>query len=220
MTPRVLARIGAVVAAASCAVVSLTGGIAWAHVTIDKSEQVAGAYTVLTVAVPHGCGDSPTTEIRIQIPMEIPQVTPTRNPNWDVAKVMEQLDEPIGGGHGVQLTERVAEVVYTAKTPLPDGVRDTFELSLKTPDTPGATLYFPVVQICEEGETAWVERPTDAVESSELEEPAPSITLVAADHDGSDNTSASNGLAVVALIVGVVGVVLGGTSLLLRRRRS
>jgi len=28
MTPRVLARIGAVVAAASCAVVSLTGGIA------------------------------------------------------------------------------------------------------------------------------------------------------------------------------------------------
>ena len=52
------------------------------------------------------------------------------NPNWDVEKVMETLDEPIHGEHG-EITERVGEVVYTAKTPLPDGYRDAFTLSLR-----------------------------------------------------------------------------------------
>lgn len=216
----VLARVGTTLGAASLAAMTLFGATAWAHVTIDEPDHVAGAYTLLTFGVPHGCSGSSTIEVRIQIPVEVPQVTPTVNPNWNVAKVMENLDNPIDGGHGVQLTERVAEVVYSAKTPLPDDLRDRFELSLKTPDAPGATLYFPVVQICEEGETAWVEVPTDAVPASELEEPAPSITLVAADRDSSNGSGTSNGLAVVALIVGVIGVVVGGTSLVLGRRPS
>ena len=42
---------------------------------------------------------------------------------------MEALAEPIQG-EGGEITERVSEVVYTAKTPLPDGYRDAFALSL------------------------------------------------------------------------------------------
>ena len=34
---------------------------------------------------------------------------------------MVQLDEPVEDAHGNSVTERVGEVTYTAKTPLPDG---------------------------------------------------------------------------------------------------
>lgn len=168
------------VAAGATVVIGLSAGTASAHVGISEPEHVAGQYTLLTFGVPHGCDGSATTEVRIQIPEEIPQVTPTVNRGWDVTKVMVELDEPIEGGHGVTLTERVGEVVYTAHEPLPADLRDAFVLSLQAPDLPGETLYFPVVQICEEGEHAWVEIPTDDVPASELAEPAPSILIVAA----------------------------------------
>ena len=121
-----------------------------------------------------------------------PAVTPTVNPNWDVEKVMEELDEPIEAGHGEQITERVAEVVYTAKTPLPDGYRDAFVLSLQVPEDPaGETLYFPTIQTCEEGETAWIEIPEAGQDSEELEVPAPSIEVVAAAATAADDAAAA-----------------------------
>ena len=172
-------------AAAAVAVGALVtlglGQVAAAHITIAEPEHVAGAFTLLTFGVPHGCEASPTTAIRIQMPESIPQVTPTVNPNWDVEKVMEELAEPIEAGHGEQITERVAEVVYTAKTPLPDGYRDALVLSLQVPsDAAGQTIYFPVIQTCEQGETAWIEIPEAGQDGEELEAPAPSIQVVAA----------------------------------------
>lgn len=139
-------------AAGAAALVVASAGAAGAHVTVSPGEAEAGSYAVLTFSVPHGCDGSGTTEVTIQIPEQTPSVTPTVNPNWDVEKVMvEQGDAP----------RRVEQVVYTAKTPLPDGMRDTFELSMLMPDSPGETLVFPVVQTCEKGETAWVEVATD-----------------------------------------------------------
>lgn len=217
------------------AVIGLSAGVASAHVTIAEPEHVAGQYTLLTFGVPHGCDGSPTTQVRIKIPESIPQVTPTVNPNWDVDKVMEKLAEPIDGGHGTTLTERVAEVVYTAHSPLPADLRDVFQLSLQAPDLPGETLYFPTVQICVAGESAWVELPTDAVPESELDLPAPKIRLVAAP-DGAPVTTAaagsaspapssgssggSNAVAVVALIIAIAGLLVGGSSFVLRRRAA
>jgi len=185
MNTRSKAR-AAAVAAGAMVVIGLSTGTASAHVGIAEPEHVAGSYTLLTFGVPHGCDGSPTTEVRIQIPEEIPQVTPTVNYGWDVSKVMVELDEPIEGGHGVTLTERVGEVVYTAHDPLPADLRDAFVLSLQVPDTPGETLYFPTVQICEEGEAAWVEIPSDDVPASELGEPAPSIRIIEAPEGEAD----------------------------------
>ena len=167
------------VAAGATVVIGLSAGTASAHVGISEPEHVAGQYTLLTFGVPHGCDGSATTEVRIQIPEEIPQVTPTVNRGWDVTKVMVELDEPIEGGHGVTLTERVGEVVYTAHEPLPADLRDAFVLSLQAPDLPGETLYFPVVQICEEVSTPGSRsRPT--MSPQRFAEPAPSILIVAA----------------------------------------
>ena len=102
---------------------------------------------------------------------------PTRNALWEVEKETEQLDPPVADAHGNEITERVASVTYRAETPLPDGYRDTFELSLQLPDAEGDTLVFPTIQTCEQGESAWIEVPQDGQDSEELELPAPSFVI-------------------------------------------
>ena len=159
---------------------------AGAHVSIEEDEVVAGSSAIVTLAFSHGCEGSPTTQVRIQMPESIPTVSPTINANWDVEKVTETLDTPIEGAHGEQITERVSEVVYTARTPVQDGFRDTFELSITVPeDAVGQTIYFPTIQTCETGESAWIEIPAEGQDHDELESPAPGVTVVAAGEDAS-----------------------------------
>ena len=90
---RTLTRLGAPLAAAA-AVTLVAAGPASAHVTVSPSDATAGAFTVLTVSVPHGCDGSPTTRIELQIPEQILSVTPTRNPFYEVETKVAELDEP------------------------------------------------------------------------------------------------------------------------------
>ncbi|HWM73782.1 MAG TPA: YcnI family protein [Nocardioides sp.] len=233
--PRTLARLGATAGAAGLLTLGLAAP-ASAHVTVTPSDTAAGAFVVLTFSVPHGCEGSPTTGITIQVPEEILSVTPTRNPLYEVEKTMVQLDEPIEDSHGNSVTERVGEVSYTTRTPLPDGERDAFELSLQLPDAAGETLNFPVIQACEKGQTDWVETPAEGQDPEELERPAPSVTITDAtgDEHGAAETVATeeptsdagedaedgNGLAIAGLVVGAVGILVGGTALARTRRQS
>ncbi|MEQ6903123.1 YcnI family protein [Nocardioides sp. YIM 152588] len=180
---RTLLPLGATGAAAGLLALGLAAP-ASAHVGITPNTTAAGAYAVLTVSVPHGCDGAATTKVAIAMPEEIPSVTPTRNPLYTVKKVIEKLDEPITDAHGNELTERVAQVVYTAKTPLPEGYRDTFELSVKLPDAEGETMVFPTVQTCVKGETGWTEVPAEGQDAEELAHPAPAITLTEGTGDG------------------------------------
>jgi periplasmic copper chaperone A len=223
--------LGATTLAAGLVVAGATS--ASAHVTVTPSTTAAGAYALLTMSVPHGCEASSTTKVSIQMPEQVIAVTPSVNPGWDVEKVMEDLPEPVEDGHGGEYTERVAEVVYTAKEPLPDGLRDAFELSLKLPEAEGETLAFPAVQECEEGETGWVQLPEAGQSADELEYPAPSIVLTAAEAEGgapaddeaadteqaagadggatgtSDTGSGTSAVSWIALLLGAGGLVLG-----------
>lgn len=219
--------------AAALGIVALSAGAASAHVTVTPSTTAAGAYTVLTFAVGHGCEGSPTTKIAIRMPESIPSVTPALNQGWTVRKVSQKLAEPIEDAHGNKITERISEVVYTARTPLADGFRDTFELSVQVPDAEGETVTFPVVQTCQQGTTSWIETPAEGQDAEELESPAPAFTITAAgeDHHGgatdeesteSDGPEAAteetgdddgNGLAIGGLVAGVGGLVLGGLAL-------
>jgi uncharacterized protein YcnI len=211
---------------AALALVVLSAAPAAAHVTISPSTGTAGAFTVLTVSVPHGCEGSPTTKVALQMPEQITDVTPTRDALWEVEKVMQTLEEPLTDTHGNEVTERVEQVVYTTDDPLPEGYRDAFELSLQLPDTPGETLAFPVIQTCEDGETAWVETSEDG-SPEELEAPAPTVALQAADEEAVDEEAAGaeagdddTALAVAALVAGVLGLVAGVTALIAVRRRQ
>ncbi|GAB3122276.1 YcnI family copper-binding membrane protein [Glaciibacter psychrotolerans] len=210
-----------------------------AHVSIDPSSASAGSYTVLTFALPHGCDGSATTAIAIDIPESIASVTPTVNQGWDVSKVAVERAKPIEDGHGNSITTRIGQIVYTAKTPLADGLRDTFALSLQLPaDAAGTTLEFPLLQSCEVGETLWNE--SAKADGSEPDHPAPAIavsaavadahghgdeaeaadeTEVAGEHDasGASDDVVARVLGIGGLVVGVVGVVLAVTA---RRKTS
>lgn len=219
---------------AALAIVALSAGAASAHVTVTPNVTSAGSYAVLTFSVGHGCEGSPTTKLAIAMPEEIPSVTPTVNPNWTIEKVAQKLDEPIKDAHGNELTERIAKVVYTAKTPLVDGYRDTVELSVQLPDAAGETLAFPVVQSCAKGETGWTETTAEGKDAEELEHPAPTVTITEAsgeghhggaagdektdaedgDHEAGDaDDEDGNGLAIGGLVAGLGGLALGGVAL-------
>lgn len=219
-TVRTLARLGVVPVVA---IATLTvAGPASAHVTITASETAAGAYTILTISVPHGCDGSSTTRIAIKMPDGITEVTPTRNAFYDLEKVTTKLPEPVTAEDGDQITERVSEVVYTATTPLPDGERDTFELSLQIPeDAAGKTLAFPTIQTCEQGSTAWTEVAADGQSEDDLEHPAPAFEVTPAVDNSvttpaDDDSSAALGIA--GLVAGLLGLVLGGIALVRTRR--
>ena len=226
------ARFGATGLLAGGALI-LAAGPASAHVGVTPSVTAAGAYSVLTFSVPHGCDESPTTKVSIQIPEQFTAVTPTVNPNWTVQKVMKKLTQPITDSHGNKITERVGEVVYTAKVPLPDGYRDKFELNAKLPDKAGEKLVFPTVQTCQKGETAWVEVAKDGKSEDDLESPAPAFEVteaesgdghanaggnqaagpVSGDADSGDDEGGTSVVTWIALAVGVAGLATGGAAL-------
>lgn len=209
-----------------------------AHVTVSSDTAEAGAYSLLTFSVPHGCDGSATTAVSIQVPEEITSVTPTRNPLYTVETISEVLDTPIMDSHGNEVTERIAEVVYTAQTPLPDDQRDAFELSVKLPENAaGATLYFPTVQTCEQGESAWVQIAAEGQDPHELDLPSPQIAIIEASansgHDHGDHTaeaseaaaqdessSVQTPLVITALVVGTLGLLAGIVALVRGRKQA
>ena len=232
-------------AAVASGLLVLTATGASAHVSVTPTVTTAGAYSVLTFAVPHGCDGSPTTKISIQVPDDFATVTPGVNPNWTVEKVMAKLDKPVADGHGGQYTERVSEVVYTAKTPLADGYRDTLDVQVKLPDAVGKTLVFPIVQTCEKGETAWVQIPAAGQEKDDLKVPAPAVTITAPiKSDGEAavvgktvdapvsakavstptaapvSTASTSPVAWTGLVLGAAGFVLGGVALARTRKTA
>ena len=190
MSIRTFARFGALPAATAAVALSLAAP-ASAHVTTTPSTTAAGAFTVATFSVPHGCEGSPTTKVEIQVPESVLSVTPTRNPFYAVEKTIQQLDEPVTDAHGNEVTERVASIVYTADTPLPDGERDTFELSFQVPEAEGEVLAWPTIQTCQKGETDWTEVPADGQDAEELENPAPAFVITAAEGDGHADATAT-----------------------------
>ena len=208
-----------------------------AHVSVTPTSTAAGSYTVLSFAVGHGCDGSPTTSLSFEIPEEINAVTPTVNPNWTIDKQMAPLAKPITDSHGEQLAERVGTVVYTAKTPLADGYRDTVSFQVQLPaDAEGKTLVFPVTQTCEVGQTDWTDVAKDGQTEDDLESPAPVVVVTAAeagDHHGGaamdddgdgDHTEAAAAtdagttdvlgrvLGIAGLVVGAAGIVIAASA--------
>jgi uncharacterized protein YcnI len=218
-------------------------GPAAAHISPDKDEVAAGAFTSVTLTVPHGCEESPTKQLTIQVPEQLNDVGPQVHPGWTIEVTKEDLAEPIDDGEGGEITERAKEVVFTAErgNELPHDFRDNFTLGFQAPDAEGETLYWKVIQTGTEGETPWIEE-WDG-EGEEPESPAPSIMVTEAapegghgeettdtteaeddDEEATDTTEAAaddssssdddgNGLAIAGVVLGGLGLVTGGIAL-------
>jgi uncharacterized protein YcnI len=160
----------------AAATLATASAAASAHVTVQPNEAVTGSYFQLAFVVPHGCDARATVALRVKVPDGVTSVKPQMKPGWNVEIKTRKLDAPQPGLHGKTISDVVDEVSWRGG-PLPDNLYDTFGLMMKLPDTPGGTLYFPVVQECEQGVHRWIEIPATGQNRDDLREPAPLVRL-------------------------------------------
>jgi periplasmic copper chaperone A len=205
---------------------------AQAHVTASPPTLPADGYGRIELSVPHGCEDSPTTSLTVQMPPEVQSATPQVVPGWKISTKEGELAKPYESD-GEQVTEGVREVTWSGGR-LDAHQLEVFGLSVRVSGNPGDEVAFKAVQKCVKGDHNWVEIPVEGEE--EPPEPAPMVELVAAEEeeqpdepvaletasapaDSDDDGGASTGLVVVALVLGGLGLAAGVAGLMTARRR-
>jgi uncharacterized protein YcnI len=227
------------------AAVTLLGlaSAASAHVTVNPGEAKKGAFAVLAFRVPNERDDAGTTKVEINFPADhpIPFVSVRPHPGWTYTVERTRLDKPVEA-HGRSINEVVSKITFTGG-PIRPGEFDEFEVSAGPLPEDADQLVFPTLQTYESGEVVrWIE-PTPAG-GEEPEHPAPVLRLVAGAGDGhgddgamtatttgageargvnvsaaaaKDDADGARPLAIIALIVGALGLVAGGVGILRTR---
>jgi uncharacterized protein len=216
--------------------------VAQAHVTLQPKTAAAGAYVVEDVRVPNETDDAVTTKVAVQFPEGFASASYQAIPGWTVKVVKEKLATPVKTDDG-EITEGVKTITWTA-TSKADGIApgqfQDFPLSVQIPGKAGDTLTFKALQTYSDGTVArWIGAP-------DADKPAPQVqvTEAADDHHAAaapaaagtattenasapavapgsaDDSDDSSTLAIIALVVGALGLVAGGASLASARRRA
>jgi uncharacterized protein YcnI len=223
-----------IVTAVLAAALTLPAAAAQAHVTLQPVEAPAGGFARLDVRVPNEEDAKNTVKVEVQMPPGFADASYEPVAGWTVKETRHKLAKPITADDGDVLTDELGTITFTAGSGkgIKPGQFQDFGLSLGLPDRPAGTkLAFKALQTYTGGEVVrWI-----GAEGSE--HPAPIVTLVAGtastggasappaaapapDHDGGDEDGGGNGLAIVALIVGALGLLAGGAALATARRSS
>jgi uncharacterized protein YcnI len=223
---RILGILGAAVAIVTVA----TAGTAAAHVTIQPGEASQGGFATLFVQVPNEKDDAGTVKVEVTMPVDHPiaNVSFEPVPGWTITPERSTLSQPITV-HGEEITEAVTKITFEGG-PVEPGQFVRFPLSMGPMPEGVDQLTFPTVQTYSDGDAVrWIETGADA------ERPAPTVTLVAGsgdDHDAAssdgdsaaddshDESSSDDTLAIVAIVVGGVGVLLALVALLRKGRTA
>ena len=162
------------------ALAMLAASPASAHVTLENRQATVGSYYKAVFTVPHGCAGSATIKIRVQIPEGVIAVKPMPKAGWSVEAIKGKYSAEYDY-HGKKFSEGVKEVVWNGGK-LPDDNYDEFVVStfLTGGLKPNSTLYFPVVQECEQGVSRWIDIPEEggAANSHDSKSPAPGVKLM------------------------------------------
>ncbi len=196
----------ALVAAVAFAVPANAG----AHISLQPEEATAGEFTVLDVRVPNEGSGPATTKVSLRFPPGFYYALYQAVPGWSV-KVKTRKPP----------NSQIREITWTAdsdRTGIQAGQLLDFPIGTQLPGEVGDTLTFKAVQTYEDGVVRWVGGP-------ESQRPAPRVVITddglggraaaAATPEADDSDSDGNGLAISALVVGVVALLLGGGALLL-----
>ena len=221
----VLAAVGALAAPAA----------AQAHVTVQPNAVPAGGFTVLDVRVPNEQDAGATTKVDVKFPAGFAEVSYQATPGWSVKVVKSKLATPVQTDDG-PVTEAVTRMIWTAdnaKAGIQPGQFRDFPISVQVPGKAGDALTFKALQTYSTGEVVrWIGGPN-------AEQPAPQVqvTAAAATHAtattpakpaatnaatpaAAKDTADGNGLSIVALIVGGLGLLFGIGSLVVARRAA
>jgi uncharacterized protein YcnI len=213
---------------------------AWAHVSVNPSEATQGGFTKLVFRVPNERDDSMTVKVEVAFPTDHPlaSVSVKPKPGWTVTVDKTKLTTPIKSDDG-DVTEAVSRITWQGGT-IKAGEFDEFEVSVG-PLPAVDSLEFKALQTYADGQVVrWIEDPTPG--GAEPEHPAPVLTLTKATADGPSGGSSATattvaaaaaarttsdgdddsakGLAIVALVVGALGLAAGVGGLAAARRRT
>jgi periplasmic copper chaperone A len=203
------ARGAALAGLLAAGLLALAAAPAAAHVTITASTTAAGATAVVRMEVPHGCEGSATTALAVRMPEGVSELAADDTERWSA--------EAAGDS-----------VTFHTDSPLPDALRDEVVFSVRLPDEAGAELVFPVVQRCQQGESAWTEVAADEASREALDMPAPVLVVTGADGSGATAEAAAlaagpgSGSLMTYGAAGalLVGCLASGAVLVMRRRRA
>jgi periplasmic copper chaperone A len=220
--------------ATAVAVALIAPAAAAAHVTVQPTSAPAGAETVLNVRVPNERDDASTVKVDVRLPPGFVSASWESLPGWSVRAVKQKLSKPIQTDDG-PIDEQISEIVWTASgksTGIQPGEFRDFPLSVLIPGKPGQSLTFKALQTYSNGSVVrWIGAPGS-------DEPAPQVKLTnaSATTSGGDTASSgsraqaapapaaaaadddSNGLSIVALVLGALGLLIGIAALVVARR--
>jgi len=205
---------------------------AQAHVTVQPTSVPAGAETVLSVRVPNERDDASTVKVDVKLPPGFVSASWEAVPGWSVRAVKQKLSKPVQTDDG-PIDEQVGEIVWTAadrKAGIQPGEFRDFPLSVVIPGKAGETLTFKALQTYSNGSVVrWIGAPG-------ADEPAPRVELTSATSAAADpgtrrranpqpapaaaassDSGSSDTLSIVALIVGVVGLLVAGVAVAMAR---
>jgi uncharacterized protein YcnI len=203
------------------------GGTAWAHVTVAPESVVKGTSDAeISFRVPNEATTA-TTKLQVFIPSNPPLlgVLAQAVPGWTDAVVTTKLAKPIHTDDG-DVTDVVSEVTWTATNAaagIKPGEYGKFSIIVgQVPDTATA-ITLKALQTYANGDVVrWIEDPKG-------ENPAPILTLTAAQTSGSTpatspattptTTVSAEGLAKTSQVdsartIGIIGIVVGALGLL------
>jgi uncharacterized protein YcnI len=131
---------------------------ALAHITFETRQAPVDSRYKAVLRVPHGCKGSATVKLRVRIPEGVIGVKPQPKPGWTLNIVKGDYAQAYSL-YKAKVASGVKEISWSGN--LPDDEYDEFVFVGHLSDTlkPGSTLYFPVVQECQQGVQRWIDLP-------------------------------------------------------------
>lgn len=146
-------RIGATAALALATTLFVPQALS--HITLEVREAPLESRYKAVLRVPHGCEGSPTNTLRVQIPEGVIDAKPQPKAGWTLATTRGEYARSYTL-YGAELTSGVKTIEWSGGSLLDEHYDEfVFVGYLSSALEPGATLHFPVVQECEQGEERW-----------------------------------------------------------------
>ena len=154
---------------------SLACSAVLSHPSFENNIVSAGNTFKADMMVTHGCGDSPTLKLIIDVPEDVLAITPRIKPGWTIETVESELETP-RVVFGMEITKYTSQIIWSGGI-LDSDYFDVFSF-IVIPPAEEMTLYFPSTQICVDGVDAYTEIPGSDDEVEDSAGTAPSLTVV------------------------------------------
>ncbi|HEY7621890.1 MAG TPA: YcnI family protein [Solirubrobacteraceae bacterium] len=215
-----------------------------AHVSVHPNAVPAGANVTLDIRVPNELDNAKTTKLQVKFPPGFIGVATEPPPGWTSKVLTSKLAKPVQTDDG-PIDTQVSEVDWSARSGAGIGPGEfaNFPISVALPGHAGQVLTFKTVQTYSNGKVArWIgppdaDQPAPTIDvtakggvvqdvaggeagpgalpaaatGSQAATPAATRTVV-------EKQSSNDTLAIVALVVGLLGLAAGATGLIVARR--